>query len=632
MGDMIGLTDNDEILDWDEDDEEEVELRVEKKGKAPSRKKSGKPKKIEKKKKNKKMIVGSIIAVLVIFILISVSVTGALLYIFLYEDSNDDDDNDDIPDNNNVKADFVLPEDDVAITDVSVGNDSITYTYEGEPGEVDYSVGDIISGTTGFGYLRKVTDVIIDGNVVTVKSESATLLDVVDEVNISVNQTIDLGGELTRSSRTYNFDRTLYSSETTKVDFLGEATVSDPRLVFEVEYDILDGLNWLMFYVEQTYTCSIGILATHSTTIEKETTIATYYLTPITVPVGPVPVVLTPQIEFVVGAELNLEANARASIDMSLTLQAGIYYNLGEWHPYTYSQHDIDYDPPVFEASVEAMAYAILPKFSLLIYGVVGPSVEIQPYLQFEASLDSNPMWTIHAGIDAYAGVTMEINYLLDTYLVADVLIQVMEMRWLVAQAPLREAPYPPTLSLPSSSSTGDYTVSWNPVLDATSYTLEEDDNIGFSSPSVIYTGSDTSKDNTGKKDGTYFYRVKATNDIGDSEWSDVKSITVNIGDIPGTEVIKINGVDFEFVTISSGSFVMGGNWRSDEEPPHNVNIGYSFQIGQFEITQSQWESLMDNNPSYFSGINNPVEQISWDDCQEFINKITLTPQLLTHR
>lgn len=47
-----------------------------------------------------------------------------------------------------------------------------------------------------------------------------------------------------------------------------------------------------------------------------------------------------------------------------------------------------------------------------------------------------------------------------------------------------------------------------------------------------------------------------------------------------------------------------------------------SFYIGKYEVTQAQWRAVMGNNPSHFSGDNNPVERVSWNDVQEFINKL----------
>ena len=49
---------------------------------------------------------------------------------------------------------------------------------------------------------------------------------------------------------------------------------------------------------------------------------------------------------------------------------------------------------------------------------------------------------------------------------------------------------------------------------------------------------------------------------------------------------------------------------------------GKSFKIGKYEVTQAQWQAVMGNNPSKFKGDDNPVEQVSWEDCKKFIEKL----------
>ncbi|MBU1751784.1 MAG: hypothetical protein KKA73_29255, partial [Chloroflexi bacterium] len=73
----------------------------------------------------------------------------------------------------------------------------------------------------------------------------------------------------------------------------------------------------------------------------------------------------------------------------------------------------------------------------------------------------------------------------------------------------------------------GDYTVDWGAVTGAISYTLEEDDNAAFTSPSVVYAGSDTDYAFSGQTTGRWYYRVKATNAIGDSAWSGTQDVGV---------------------------------------------------------------------------------------------------------
>ena len=85
-----------------------------------------------------------------------------------------------------------------------------------------------------------------------------------------------------------------------------------------------------------------------------------------------------------------------------------------------------------------------------------------------------------------------------------------------------------------------------------------------------------------------------------------------------------------EMVVIPSGEFKMGGDHRANEAPIHHVQIK-TFAIGKTQVTQAQWIAVMGKNPSHFKSAetaNHPVENISWDDTQEYIQKLnSLTGQ-----
>ena len=49
---------------------------------------------------------------------------------------------------------------------------------------------------------------------------------------------------------------------------------------------------------------------------------------------------------------------------------------------------------------------------------------------------------------------------------------------------------------------------------------------------------------------------------------------------------------------------------------------GRNYRMGKYEVTQAQWEAVMGTNPSRFKGANNPVECVSWDDCQAFLERL----------
>ena len=96
-----------------------------------------------------------------------------------------------------------------------------------------------------------------------------------------------------------------------------------------------------------------------------------------------------------------------------------------------------------------------------------------------------------------------------------------------------------------------------------------------------------------------------------------------------GTLEFNVKGVRFVMVAVQGGTFTMGATPEQDsdaydlEYPAHEVTLS-SYYIGQTEVTQELWTAVMGSNPSCFkgNGANLPVEYVSWDDCQKFVNKL----------
>jgi len=118
----------------------------------------------------------------------------------------------------------------------------------------------------------------------------------------------------------------------------------------------------------------------------------------------------------------------------------------------------------------------------------------------------------------------------------------------------------------------------------------------------------------------------------------DEKDLAIDLG----------NGVKMEFVLIPAGQFVMGSSdaerglamgqakahnnkWAIDripsEGPQHRIRSSKPFYLGKYEVTQAQWEAVMGNNPSKFRASTNPVEQVSWEDTQQFLAKMNVTSE-----
>ena len=109
-------------------------------------------------------------------------------------------------------------------------------------------------------------------------------------------------------------------------------------------------------------------------------------------------------------------------------------------------------------------------------------------------------------------------------------------------------------------------------------------------------------------------------------------------------------GINLDMVLIPAGKFMMGStkeeikkvikgdSFYKDKEKKevdqiadrffsqvgsqHEVTITKPYYMGKQEVTQEQWEAVMGNNLSYYKGEKLPMNEISWDDCQEFLKKL----------
>ena len=96
----------------------------------------------------------------------------------------------------------------------------------------------------------------------------------------------------------------------------------------------------------------------------------------------------------------------------------------------------------------------------------------------------------------------------------------------------------------------------------------------------------------------------------------------------PNPLEIITNSLGMKLVLIPASKFMMGSSpseeGRGFDETQHKVTLSKGFYMGVYQVTQEQWQAIMGNNPSHFKGERNlPVEKVSWDDCQEFLRKLS---------
>ena len=140
-----------------------------------------------------------------------------------------------------------------------------------------------------------------------------------------------------------------------------------------------------------------------------------------------------------------------------------------------------------------------------------------------------------------------------------------------------------------------------------------------------------TTPGGTGTLAGAFSYY-----EAGTLSWASVLEALPNAAVVPDAAVranivasgypwrVRDNSSGIEMLLIPGGTFTMGCSASNSygcnsDETNHQVTLSKAFYLGKTEVTQAQWQVIMGNNPSYFSGnANNPVEQVSWNDITGF--------------
>ncbi len=132
----------------------------------------------------------------------------------------------------------------------------------------------------------------------------------------------------------------------------------------------------------------------------------------------------------------------------------------------------------------------------------------------------------------------------------------------------------------------------------------------------MIESMADEGDDQAGKPSGT---QSKSKNDY---LIVDLKSRKLTYSATPPPDLLKNDKYKTDKLVmrrIPAGTFMMGETGKQ-----HKVTLTKDFYIGVFEVTQGQWENMMKANPSEFKDVGKdaPVEQVSWEDCQNFMKEL----------
>lgn len=498
--------------------------------------------------------------ILVVSILVATAVLLTVFSAFVYYGSQDDD-AEDATDDIVISDEVRLPEEDSSVVEVQVESDSITYIYDVLPEELNYSVGDVIVGTTDLGYLRRVTAIEQDGNTVTVQTENATLEDAIRNGTLAFTaDLVDSSAQglscadlckasiLSDDYELFGIDipvnETCYVGEV-EVRLYGEVNLSI-SLSLEVDFDIFTGLHRVYFAVN-TYTYfEFHFIASSEATFSEEWVAYSHWFPTYVVYVGSLPVTLTPQIEFIVNATGGMSSSLTAGVNGTVTTTLGMEYSGGFWSTVQDYTRDVEYEPPVLEGSASLHLNTSTPRLTLWVYGMVGPYVSLWPWASFDAEgqagLDEISLsWNLDAGLKGKAGVRVEV---LSVRLI-DYSVDLFGYTWNIASGDvLLTAPSPP-LSLVGIPGDGLVTLSWEPPLSdgglaITEYRVLRGSSSG-SGEFLASTGLSTMyADGDVVNDVAYYYVVTVRNGLWESETSEEVVVTPTSAPLPPSAPIGL--------------------------------------------------------------------------------------------
>ena len=323
-------------------------------------------------------------------------------------------------------------EDREGIVDIDLDNFNFTATPSGFFNSID--VNDIIVDSTSskspYGYMRKVTSIENNGGQLIIHTEQAKLVEAIKQASFSLKtnglknsdiQSIVLEPGVTISKKStnkfrafeFNFDKRFGTPENGV--YVSGDTYLDIDFFWDFEWSVTTDspffeVDLLKSGVEVDQGASINVVGNGSYSETTSFKFAAIEFTPITIMVGPVPLVFVPKVEFFINMKGEISANITTGASETFNTKLGIKYENSEWSPIFEKNFDYDFIIPSIEANALIEA-SVEPRAGIFLYGIAGPVVGIEAYTNLNSELLSADRFNINysLGIRSYAGVVLTV-------------------------------------------------------------------------------------------------------------------------------------------------------------------------------------------------------------------------------
>ncbi|MDZ4168195.1 MAG: hypothetical protein U1E26_00875 [Coriobacteriia bacterium] len=296
------------------------------------------------------------------------------------------------------------------------------------PGDV------IVSGPTTEapeGFLREVTGVTQSGSGVRVMTQPAQLVDVIGQGSIDLQRELSpetvVSGKAMRpgvsassvdaAALSKSFDLAL--DDVVVYDADGdESTKADQvklngSIEFTAEVDAHADISWFTlktfeFTTKVSEKAEVKVSSSVSASLSKRVELYRWKLAPMTVNVGPVPVVFVPEVSVYAGADGRISVGVSAGAVQQASYKVGVRYDSGNWSPISERSSSFTYQPPTLTASADARVYAGA-HIALMLYGIAGPDASVEAFVKAHADPRGDPLWELRGGLRAEAGAKVEV-------------------------------------------------------------------------------------------------------------------------------------------------------------------------------------------------------------------------------
>jgi hypothetical protein len=270
--------------------------------------------------------------------------------------------------------------------------------------------------TTPYGFLGEVVASRREGADTVVSTVPTSLLAAAPEGNIDVTSADagPTGKRAVRAAAAQPLQQQIaknFSCEAGGEMSLSGSVSVRSSVAFSAHWSLLHGVDKASFKGTATASASLSASAdgSASCTLKKTPLLAhPWTLDPIDIQVGPVPVVIVPEVQVYVSGDGKVTAKVSTGIDASVSASAGLSYDHGHVGPISSFDQSFNYTPPTASRSAH-VGGQITPTLDLLFYGVGGPEVTFTAGLDFDADPSANPWWSLTAPVDLGAKLSVPI-------------------------------------------------------------------------------------------------------------------------------------------------------------------------------------------------------------------------------